>query len=173
MQSVVDGIVNPNRWTDRAAVLQVLPDLNKATHIFLPLNDCDDPHEPEGGSHWSLLVVGVRDKVAFHYDSLPPHNETVASNVAKKVFRLLGAPDGWRYLELPDTPVQVNGSDCGVHVCMTMQELLFRLLRVNTDGNVDMLMRDSNQNAADFRKIMERKVEEERARQSNSKRTLL
>jgi sentrin-specific protease 8 len=144
-------------------ILSALPDLTTASHIFLPINDCDDPREAEGGSHWSLLVVGVRDGVAFHYDSLMPSNDKVARIVAAKLFRILGRGSGWRYLQLPDTPQQVNGSDCGVHVCMNMEELLFRLLRVNVDSNVDMMMKGTRQNALEFRKHMEQKLMKERA----------
>ncbi|RPA82911.1 cysteine proteinase [Ascobolus immersus RN42] len=148
---------------DESMIISALPDLRKASHIFLPINDCDDPREAEGGSHWSLLVVGVRDGVAFHYDSLMPSNDNVAKTVAAKLFHILGRTSGWRYLQVPDTPQQINGSDCGVHVCMNMEELLYRLLQVNVDSNVDMKMKGSKQNAREFRIRMERKLLQERA----------
>ncbi len=44
--------------------------LLEAQYIFIPITDNVDPTKA-GGSHWSLLVIGVGKGVAWYYDSLP------------------------------------------------------------------------------------------------------
>lgn len=109
--SIVYLILNTQ---DPRSIESALPPIRNATHIFLPINDNPNPEQAEGGSHWSLLVVGVKDRVAFHYDSLMDGNAYVAKEVTKKLEQLLEC--NLRYYTLPETPQQENSSDCGVHV---------------------------------------------------------
>jgi len=127
--------------------------VKKASHIFLPINDCRNPSVAEGGTHWSLLVVGVSDRVAFHYDSLSPANCGEAREVCKKLGVLLGF--SLQFSDLEDTPQQDNGSDCGVHVCWAMKHLLVkRLLAVEREKEVQMSLRGKRVDAAGSRKDM-------------------
>lgn len=44
-----------------------------------------------------------------------------------------------RFINLDDSPIQENGSDCGVFVCLTMRHLLLkRLLMAKSDEKVSM-----------------------------------
>ncbi|KAI5802529.1 hypothetical protein FPQ18DRAFT_313868 [Pyronema domesticum] len=105
-----------------------LANLKNATHIFLPVNDNEDYTRPEGGTHWSLLIVGLKDRVAFHYDSLNSCNVQTAKVIHRVLERILQIEIA--FTDLVDTPQQDNGFDCGVHVCWAMRYLLTRRLLV-------------------------------------------
>ncbi|KAI4153255.1 MAG: hypothetical protein LQ341_000559 [Variospora aurantia] len=148
-------IQTPNPLTLRDA----LPNFSKTTHIFLPINDCRNPSLAEGGTHWSLLVVSVVDGVAFHYDSLHPANRDEAITTTKKLSILLGRD--LRFLDLPDSPHQENGSDCGVFVCVEMKHLLLKkLLLAHSKQKINMSMGGKNLDAMQGRKEMLRIIEE-------------
>ncbi|KAK6536085.1 hypothetical protein TWF281_000331 [Arthrobotrys megalospora] len=122
-------------------VLSALPPIAGVTHIFLPINDNRDPNLPEGGSHWSLLVVSVNDRKAFHYDSLGGSNRRHAREVAAKVEEWMGYPLNFQDLD-DDTPQQGNSYDCGVHVCLNMRYLLVkRLLDTPPGKGVNMSLK--------------------------------
>ncbi|KAL7272804.1 hypothetical protein RUND412_004366 [Rhizina undulata] len=138
---------------DPHTLVSALPNFKYATHIFLPINDCRNPEIPEGGSHWSLMVVGIVDRVAFHYDSLSAANVVEAIMVYEKLQKLLGFP--LKFLNLEDTPLQTNSSDCGVHVCWSVRYLLVkRLLTVDKDKAVDMSLGGKRIDATAMRKEM-------------------
>ncbi|PNS17668.1 NEDD8-specific protease 2 [Sphaceloma murrayae] len=140
------------------SLTSALPDFRSTTHIFLPVNDCHDPNRAEGGSHWSLLLVSILDGVAFHYDSMYPANAREGDATTQKFSRLLGRP--LRYINLPDSPQQENGSDCGVFVCLLMQHLLLsRLLKAHAKDKVNMSMRGKEVDASGGRKEMLRIIE--------------
>ncbi|KAH8147370.1 uncharacterized protein LAJ45_08526 [Morchella importuna] len=152
---------------DPMSLRTALPDVRSASHIFLPINDCRNPAIPEGGSHWSLLVVGVRDRVAFHYDSLSPANYTEARMVVHKLEPLLGFQ--LRLSNIEDTPQQDNGSDCGVHVCWAMKHLLVRrLLAVEAEKEVNMSLGGKRVDANGVRKEMLKVCEALRKKASRS-----
>ncbi|KAL8944524.1 MAG: hypothetical protein Q9216_000434 [Gyalolechia sp. 2 TL-2023] len=112
-----------------------------------------------GGSHWSLLVVSVVDAVAFHYDSLHPANREEATTTTKKLSKLLNK--NLRFHDLPDSPQQENGSDCGVFVCVEMKHLLMRkLLLAHNKEKINMSMGGKHLDASHGRKEMLRVIEE-------------
>ncbi|OKL61693.1 hypothetical protein UA08_02397 [Talaromyces atroroseus] len=95
---------------DPRTLRDALPNFSKTTHIFLPINDCRNVTEAEGGTHWSLLLVSIVDRIAFHYDSLPPGNRMEAYTITMKLGALLNCPI--RFVHLEDAPLQENSSDC-------------------------------------------------------------
>lgn len=142
---------------DPLTLKEALPPLDNITHVFLPVNDCRSPNLAEGGSHWSLLVVSIRDGVAFHYDSLRPSNYESARIAADKFAVLCGKP--LRFLDLDDAPQQDNGSDCGVYVCLEMQFLLSRLLQGGSGQKFSMSMGNGDVDAPRGRKDMLKLIE--------------
>ena len=146
---------------DPLSLKSALPNFEKTTHIFLPINDCRSVDVAEGGSHWSLLLVSVIDGVAFHYDSLTPANIQEAKLVAHRISQLLGKP--LKFINLDDSPQQENSSDCGVYVCLLMQHLLMsRLLRAHAQDKISMSMRGKEVDAYNGRKEMLRVIEARR-----------
>ena len=144
---------------DPLTLKEALPNFARTTHIFLPINDCGNPEVPEGGTHWSLLVVSVVDSVAFHYDSLNHSNRNEAHATARKIGQLIER--SLRFIDLPDSPQQENSSDCGVFVCIQMRHLLLkRLLAAHAQEKVDMSMGGKNVDAVGGRKEMLRIIEE-------------
>lgn len=143
---------------DALSVRDALPNFTNTTHIFLPINDNRNPTQASGGSHWSLLLVSVVDGVAFHYDSLPPGNQRDAHHATGKLSHLLGRP--LSFINLNDSPMQENGSDCGVFVCLNMRHLLLkRLLQVRADEKVSMSLGGRRLDAREGRKEMLRIIE--------------
>ncbi|KAL9102096.1 MAG: hypothetical protein Q9163_002719 [Psora crenata] len=146
---------------DPVTLLDALPSFRKATHIFLPINDCKNVNLPEGGSHWSLLLVSIVDGTAFHYDSLHPANHVEAEQVTTKLSHLLKKP--LQFVDLVDSPRQENGSDCGVFVCIVMRHLLLKkLLMAQASDKVSMSMAGKTVDAVRGRKEMLRIIEEYR-----------
>ena len=138
--------------TELYTIADALPNFRKSTHIFLPVNDCRAPNLPQGGSHWSLLLVSVIDNIAFHYDSLFPSNEAAARHCFEHFQALLGRQ--MRFINLTDSPQQHNGSDCGIYVCVEMKELLKRLLKKDSHQQISMSMRGMDIDATRARKMM-------------------
>ncbi len=98
------------------------------------------------------------DGIAFHYDSLPPGNQRDAQFAARKMSVLLGKQ--LQFVQLDDSPLQENGSDCGVFVCLSMRHLLVkRLLMVRSDEKVSMSMGGRRVDAREGRKEMSRIIE--------------
>ncbi|POR38508.1 NEDD8-specific protease 2 [Tolypocladium paradoxum] len=143
---------------DARLVRSALPDFNKTTHIFLPINDNVSPEKPDAGSHWSLLLVSVLDGVAFHYDSMNGVNYPEAHFATRKLSEMLGRPI--KFVHLEDCPQQANGNDCGVFVCLLMRHLLVkRLLNANAREKVSMSMGGKMVDAHGGRKEMLRIIE--------------
>lgn len=115
-----------NLSIDPLELKDVLPSLEQAHYVFLPINDNDDVDLAEGGSHWSLLIVDLQKKEGFYYDTLDDTNVAPAEVVAKKLAILDNCPQFTLY-SLP-TPQQTNGSDCGVMVCMLTSHFLRKIL---------------------------------------------
>ncbi|KAK4237196.1 hypothetical protein C8A03DRAFT_34847 [Achaetomium macrosporum] len=125
--------------TDLKGDAAALPDFRKVTHIFLPISDSRDRWNADSGSHWSLLLVSVIDRVAFHYDSLGGSNFSAAKRGVDRLSWVLGIP--LRFHQLDDCPQQENSKDCGVFVCILMRHLLVkRLLNANSSEKVSMSM---------------------------------
>lgn len=74
-------------------------------------------------------------------------------NATDKLSVLLGRP--LKFMNLPDSPQQDNGSDCGVYVCMQMRHLLMkRLLNANSSTKISMSMGGKMIDASGGRKEM-------------------
>lgn len=143
---------------DPLTLKDALPDFSLTTHIFLPINDCRTVEVAEGGSHWTLLLVSLVDRVAFHYDSLNSSNRQEAETATRKIERLTGKE--LKFMDLTDSPQQENSSDCGVFVCIQMRHLLLkRLLLAHAKEKVSMSMGGKNVDAAAGRKEMLKIVE--------------
>ncbi|KAF4765490.1 hypothetical protein HAV15_003605 [Penicillium sp. str.  len=156
---------------DPRTLREALPDFSRATHVFLPINDCRNVSQAEGGTHWSLLLISVVDRIAFHYDSLYQGNVWEADTVTRKFGYLLNMPI--RFLHLNDSPQQDGGSDCGVYVCMNMRHLLMkRLLMASAHEKVSMSLGgrkvDSNASRKEMAKIIEGFRKEGERRRSTS-----
>lgn len=143
---------------DPRTLREALPDFSRATHVFLPINDCRNVSQAEGGTHWSLLLISVVDRIAFHYDSLYQGNVWEADVVTRKFGYLLNMPI--RFMHLNDSPQQDGGSDCGVFVCMNMRHLLMkRLLMASAHEKVSMSLGGRKVDAPGSRKEMAKIIE--------------
>lgn len=82
--------------------------------VLIPINN-HSVTESAGGSHWSLLVLYVRDRKFEHYDSLM-HSDNVchAKQIAGKLNRLLRG--NTLDLVIMTCNQQIDGYNCGIHV---------------------------------------------------------
>jgi len=159
---------------DTEGIRSALPDMDKSTHIFLPINNSTDPEEAEGGTHWSLLLVSLRDNVAFHYDSMDPSNRDSARHAARQLGKFLQREDAINFVNIEDAPQQTNSSDCGVFVCLLMKHLLVtKLLSKHLGEQVDMSVDHKDVNATQGRREIRRIIDAEvdRGRRSSSHRS--
>lgn len=143
---VVDDTLLPNGIMD-------------ADYIFIPVTDNVDPTKA-GGSHWSLLLVGVAEQTAWYLDSLPTTGAdkmTDARCYAKAMNQVFGFEFN---LTLAQAPKQSNSSDCGVHVCMETDILLSRLTAPKTDvpRALDTSLADQVMNAQAYRESLQRLI---------------
>jgi sentrin-specific protease 8 len=106
------------------------------THVFVPINEGGETGD--GGLHWSLVVVSLRDGVAFHYNS--SDITQIADRVVRNLEKFTAKP--LRFSDIRDVPQQRNTSDCGVYMCLFMEELLVhRLLMKDGSQKVSMSLR--------------------------------
>ncbi|KAF8653783.1 hypothetical protein HU200_061902 [Digitaria exilis] len=112
---------------DPASVAAVAEPLRLASRrlVLLPVNDNADASVPEGGSHWTLLVIDNTTNPSgprfVHHDSLRgAPNLPVACRLADALRPLLLQGDSRRRATVPvvegPTPRQNNSYDCGVYV---------------------------------------------------------
>ncbi|KAL2916290.1 hypothetical protein HK105_204046 [Polyrhizophydium stewartii] len=99
------------------------PDLGSKQAVFLPVNDSTGL-EP-GGSHWSLLCFYKPTHTCYYYDSLGSSNLPHAQRTARALDAVLGHDSPSAFVQI-DTPVQVNGFDCGVYVMVITHILCSR-----------------------------------------------
>ncbi|TYI80337.1 hypothetical protein E1A91_D05G081800v1 [Gossypium mustelinum] len=100
-----------------------LPDKNL---VIFPVNNNDDVSLAEGGSHWSLLAYYRSANIFVHHDSNQQMNKRHAMKLFKSVVGYNGGPSSTsndKYQECIDTPQQVNGYDCGLHVTATARTI--------------------------------------------------
>lgn len=134
------------------------PDWNY-THMFLPINPSGGECA-EQGTHWSLLVISLVDGVAFHYNSLADHPH-VADKIVHQLSILIQKP--LRFLDMDMVPQQTNSRDCGVFVCMFMEELLVnRLLVIDGTQKITMSLQGNKMNAKKGRKRLREAALQER-----------
>ncbi|ORY82457.1 hypothetical protein BCR37DRAFT_312601 [Protomyces lactucae-debilis] len=116
----------------------LLPDgFLDARYVFLPITDNIDPSKA-GGSHWSLLVVGVDEKLAWYYDSLPTSGSDKMTDARHYLLAMSQVYGTTFEAVVQKAPKQANGSDCGIHVCMTTDVLLSRMQLLTSDSHRDM-----------------------------------
>ncbi|WCJ41120.1 NEDD8-specific protease 1 [Euphorbia peplus] len=87
--------------------------------VIFPVNDNNDVNLAEGGSHWSLLAYQRDANVFTHHDSNSSMNKRHALQLYKVVAKFIGSSGAGthcQYVELTDSPQQVNGYDCGVYI---------------------------------------------------------
>lgn len=153
---------------DPLASTDALPDFRETTHIFLPVNDNPNVDQPGGGTHWSLLLLSIIDRRAFHYDSLNRHNEGAAYELTNRFTAVLNMQSSPLEFVNIDSPQQNNGKDCGVFVCFLIQTLLRNnLLVANTEAKVNMSMAGKGIDAASGRKEILRTIEKFRDANNN------
>ncbi|KAL6653383.1 hypothetical protein ACP70R_008961 [Stipagrostis hirtigluma subsp. patula] len=111
---------------DPASVAAVAAPLRLASRrlVLLPVNDNPDVSLPEGGCHWTLLVLDNASPSAprfVHHDSLRgAPNLPAATRLADALRPLLADASTGSRRRVPlvegPTPRQPNGYDCGVYV---------------------------------------------------------
>ena len=138
----------------------MLPPLDGYSHVFVPINNNPDPTQV-GGTHWSLLLVSLLDRMAFHYDSAHSSNWKQAQRATHNLSRYLKVDLELR--DLPDSPQQRNYVDCGPFVCCEISYLLReRLLKHYKYDRVNMSLGRVSIDAHDMRKKLLQTIINER-----------
>ncbi|KAG7896394.1 hypothetical protein KL907_001791 [Ogataea polymorpha] len=127
----------------------VLPPIEKAKFVFMPLNDNEDLGVAEGGYHWSLVVLSVEDRLAMVYDSMESANEQETKQLVSKIEQYYGFK--FRIITDLHPPQQSNGSDCGISVAGFTAILVARLLKAEDKHKINMSMENVSFSALDAR----------------------
>ncbi|KAI9193407.1 uncharacterized protein BJ171DRAFT_528232 [Polychytrium aggregatum] len=128
--SIVHLVTNTQ---DPTSLQSALPkDLAKKNIVFLPINDSDGTTNSISGSHWSLLVFYRPTNSFYYYDSLGRYNLSAAKLTKDKfapllVPRLLNKFEQVSHFAQVETPIQVNGYDCGCYTIAITEILADRL----------------------------------------------
>ncbi|KAI8930388.1 hypothetical protein BC831DRAFT_440348, partial [Entophlyctis helioformis] len=104
------------------------PDIKDKPLIFAPIND--SAGDGGGGSHWSLLVFFRPTNSFYYYDSMGAANLSHAHRTMKALFAIVSGSESSSLpiLTRIDTPMQVNGYDCGVYVMAITHLLCTRII---------------------------------------------
>lgn len=118
----------------------VVPALEKALFVFLPVNDNEDVGVAEGGSHWLLVVVCMAERRALVVDTQAGANARESADAVRAVERYLQSAGETVQFKVETMPCfqQENGSDCGILVCQLTAVMVERLLSVGEGERVDM-----------------------------------
>lgn len=127
----------------------VLPNLEHSSFIFMPVNDNIDFGEPEGGSHWSLVLFCVDDRKAIIYDSLYRANEEESMRLIKNTEAILRKK--FEIITEKHTPQQINSSDCGIIVIAITALLTARVLNVEDNRFLNLKLDNVELSAIDAR----------------------
>ncbi|CAF4460563.1 unnamed protein product [Rotaria socialis] len=86
--------------------------------LILPINN-NTQVAVFGGSHWSLLILSIQDKILYHFDSMSLSNDRTAKEMHKK-FQAFFHDN----INLINTrcPQQKNAFDCGLYVIVIVEE---------------------------------------------------
>lgn len=112
-------------WIMNCPVVESLKDFVEPLHlpdkklVIFPVNDNEDVCKAEAGFHWSLLAFERNANVFVHHDSNRGMNKWHAKRLYKAVVGYMGVSNSASapsYLECIDSPLQVNGYDCGLYV---------------------------------------------------------
>lgn len=101
--------------------LDPLVKVSRREFIFFALND-NERTEYSGGSHWSLLVFSLPERMTFHYDSSSGNNENQAVELSEKILKYFSLPCQEKFESGPCLQ-QNNSYDCGVHVLCNAEHL--------------------------------------------------
>ncbi|EGF77776.1 hypothetical protein BATDEDRAFT_27499 [Batrachochytrium dendrobatidis JAM81] len=95
------------------------PNINSKSTIFIPINDSNGSQN--SGCHWSLMCYYRPTNSYYYYDSMGNANIRSAKQTMNSICGLIGSSSP-AFIAI-NTPMQVNGYDCGVYV-MAITELL-------------------------------------------------
>ncbi|CAF1362178.1 unnamed protein product [Adineta ricciae] len=110
---VSPSVVQLLKMSDDSFADQLLQSIDFLEKKFLILPINDNRHvNAFAGSHWSLLILAIQDKVLYHFDSMSSANDRTAKDIQSKlrVFFHTQVP-----LVNGRCPQQENGFDCGFY----------------------------------------------------------
>ncbi|KAJ8768715.1 hypothetical protein K2173_023619 [Erythroxylum novogranatense] len=94
-------------------------ELPKKRLVIFPVNNNNDVTVAEGGSHWSLLVYERSSNAFIHHDSCYGINKRASCQLYGHIKGFMSTSDAEphaSYVELTDSPQQLNSYDCGLYV---------------------------------------------------------
>ena len=110
------GYEGIKRWSKRAKIDG--KKLYDVQEVFIPVNR---------SLHWTVLVVSPKNKTIRYYDSLGGYGRTFVAAALQWLRGELGAgfvEGDWMIDNAAPSPLQNNGSDCGVFAITTAKQLM-------------------------------------------------
>lgn len=125
-------LLTPNPRSIRTA----LPDIRKAEHVAIILNNNMDGRFSDGGTHWSLVWVSMAQRLSLHYDSLPRGGNRSQAKIITKALSIILKTE-LEFVHMKDNPIQRNGFDCGLRACVTLEFLIENVFQNRDSGEPD------------------------------------
>jgi len=117
---VTPPVVQLLKMSDDLFAEQLLQSIDfcKKEFLILPINN-NKQVTIFGGTHWSLLILSIQEKILYHFDSSLLANDRTAKEIQKK-FEIFFHEN----IQLINShcPQQQNGSDCGLYVIVIVEE---------------------------------------------------
>ncbi|CAF0900957.1 unnamed protein product [Rotaria sp. Silwood1] len=117
---VTPPVVQLLKMSDNLFAEQLLQSIDFREKIFLilPIND-NTRVTVFGGSHWSLLILSIQEKILYHFDSMSLSNDHTAKEIQQKFQAFFHD-----HVTLINCrcPQQKNGFDCGLYVIVIVEE---------------------------------------------------
>ncbi|CAF0843813.1 unnamed protein product [Adineta ricciae] len=110
---VSPSVVQLLKMSDDSFADQLLQSIDFLEKKFLILPINDNRHvNAFAGSHWSLLILAIQDKVLYHFDSMSSANDRTAKDIQSKLCVFFHTQV---LLVNGRCPQQENGFDCGFY----------------------------------------------------------
>ncbi|CAF0767313.1 unnamed protein product [Rotaria sordida] len=118
---VTPPVVQLLKMSDNLFAEQLLQSIDflEKKFLILPIND-NTRVTVFGGSHWSLLILSIQEKILYHFDSMSLLNDHTAKEVQQK-FQAFFHDDHITLINCR-CPQQKNGFDCGLYVIVIVEE---------------------------------------------------
>ncbi|KAF2635524.1 cysteine proteinase [Massarina eburnea CBS 473.64] len=120
-----------NLNNDGPDALSSIEGLDMLDFLLVPINT---PQSRGGGSHWSLLIVGIKHRKAWHLDSSSHLNIGEAANFLSRFTQVMpqlyGIKDDgtdWTLAKEHGTPQDTTSTNCGPITCWLMKVILIRM----------------------------------------------
>lgn len=103
-------------------------EINRKDFIIIPINNTQAvQHIGKSGTHWSLMLLDVKQKMFYYFDSLNNINFEYARILLEKLKPFMKDARNSSIVKVV-TPQQKNGNDCGIYMMLVTDIVIPKLI---------------------------------------------